>query len=129
MFSGERLKQLRLEKSLTQIGLAKIFNTSHATINRYEKGVNEPDSETINKFADYFNVTADFLLGRTDDRNNIEKVSEALQDDPELQAFWDMLKDREDLQILFKQTKNLDSKGIQQIIRIIKAIEDEEDNE
>ncbi|MDF2803159.1 MAG: hypothetical protein K0S61_3062 [Anaerocolumna sp.] len=39
-----------------------------------------------------------------------------------------MLKDREDLQILFKQTKKLDSKGIQQIIRIIKAIEDDEDN-
>lgn len=129
MFNGERLKQLRLEKSLTQIELAKLFNTSHATINRYEKGVNEPDSETINKFADYFNVSTDYLLGRTDDRNNIEQISNAVQDDPELQEFWDMLKDREDLQILFKQTKKLDSKGIQQIIRIIKAIEDEEDNE
>jgi transcriptional regulator with XRE-family HTH domain len=129
MFSGERLKQLRLEKSLTQIGLAKIFNTSHATINRYEKSVNEPDSETINKFADYFNVSTDYLLDRTDDRNNSEKISEALHDDPELQEFWDMLKEREDLQILFKQTKKLDNKGIQQIIRIIKAIEDEEDNE
>jgi transcriptional regulator with XRE-family HTH domain len=129
MFNGERIKQLRLEKSLTQVELAKIFNTSHATINRYEKGVNEPDSETINKFADYFNVSTDYLLGRTDEKNISEKISEALQDDPELQEFWDMLKDREDLQILFKQTKKLDSKGIQQIIRIIKAIEDEEDNE
>lgn len=40
-----------------------------------------------------------------------------------------MLKEKEEFLILFKQTKNLDAKGIQQIIRIIKAIEDEEDNE
>jgi hypothetical protein len=61
--------------------------------------------------------------------NNIQQISDAVKDDPELHEFWDMLKEREDLQILFKQTKKLDSKGIQQIIRIIKAIEDEEDNE
>jgi transcriptional regulator with XRE-family HTH domain len=129
MFNGERLKQLRLEQGLTQIQLAKYLNTTHSTVNRYEKGVHQPDMDTLNRLAEYFNVTTDYLLGRTEERNNSEKVSEALQDDPELQEFWDMLKDREDLQILFKQTKNLDAKEIQQIIRIIKAIEDEEDNE
>lgn len=69
MFSGGKLKQLRLEKGLTQMELSKIFNTSHATINRYEKGVNEPDSKTITKFADFFNVSTDYLLDRTDNRN------------------------------------------------------------
>ncbi len=69
MFSGEKIKKLRLEKRLTQIELAKIFNTSHATINRYEKGVNEPDSETITKFADFFNVSTDYLLNRTNKLN------------------------------------------------------------
>lgn len=74
-------------------------------------------------------MSAGYLLGRTDGKNKSEKISEAISDDPELQEFWDMLKDREDLQILFKQTKKLDGKGIQQIVRIIKAIEDDEDNE
>ncbi|MGB7604365.1 MAG: helix-turn-helix transcriptional regulator [Lutisporaceae bacterium] len=69
MFSGEKLKQLRTEKSLTQIELAKLFNTSHATINRYEKGVNEPDSKTITKFADFFNISTDYILDRTNIRN------------------------------------------------------------
>jgi transcriptional regulator with XRE-family HTH domain len=85
--------------------------------------------DTLNKLAEYFNVSTDYLLGRTDDRNNIEHVTNAVQDDPELKEFWEMLKERENLQILFKQTKKLDDKGIQQIIRIIKAIEDEEANE
>lgn len=127
MFDGNKLRQLRLERNLTQIELAKIFNTSHATINRYEKGVNEPDSKTINRFADYFKVSADFLLGRTDDRYNIELISKAVYDDPELQEFWDMLEEREDLLMLYKYTKKLDVTRIQQIIRIIKAIEDEKD--
>ncbi|MCX8129398.1 MAG: helix-turn-helix domain-containing protein [Clostridia bacterium] len=65
MFSGDRLKILRNKKKLTQIELGKIFSISHATINRYEKGVNQPDTETLNKLAEYFDVSVDYLLGRT----------------------------------------------------------------
>jgi len=63
---GKRLKQLRKEKNLTQVQLGELLNTSHATINRYENNIHEPDLETINKLADLFDVTADYLLGRTD---------------------------------------------------------------
>ncbi|MBE3593404.1 MAG: XRE family transcriptional regulator, partial [Thermoanaerobacter sp.] len=52
-----------------------------------------------------------------------------VSDDPELFEFWNTLKKREDLKLLFKQTKKLSPKDIKQIIRIIKAIEDEEDRE
>jgi len=69
MFRGDRLKKLRLEKNLTQEELGKIFNVSHATINRYEKGVHQPDSSTINKLAEFFNVSTDYLLGRSDIRD------------------------------------------------------------
>lgn len=78
MFSGIKLKELRLEKSLTQIELAKIFNTSNATINRYEKNVNEPNSETITKFADFFNVSTDYLLDRTYNRNGATRAEDGL---------------------------------------------------
>lgn len=78
MFNGEKLKQLRTKKSLTQIELAKIFSTSHATINRYEKGVNEPDSKTITKFADFFNVSTDYLLDRTNIQNEAIQSEDGL---------------------------------------------------
>ncbi|WZL73102.1 S24 family peptidase [Clostridiaceae bacterium 35-E11] len=64
MFRGDRFKKLRKEKKLTQVQLGNILNTSHATINRYEKGIHQPDLNTINKIAEIFNVTTDYLLGR-----------------------------------------------------------------
>lgn len=129
MFIGDRLKILREEHRITQMELGKQFGISDAAINYYEKGKRQPDTETLNKIADYFNVSADYLLGRTDIRNNIERISEAIKDDLELLDFWNTLKERPDLQLLFKQTKDLTEKDIYQVLRIIKAIEDEEDRE
>ncbi|OAA84447.1 hypothetical protein [Clostridium coskatii] len=57
----------------------------------------------------------------------VEKISKSLDDDPELSDFWNVLKEREDLKLLFKQTKDMAPNDIKKIIRIIKAIEDEED--
>lgn len=75
MFDGKRLRILRKDKKLTQVELGNIFNISHATINRYENGINEPDTKLIGKFADFFNVSVDYLLNRTDNPNHaiIEK--------------------------------------------------------
>ncbi len=124
MFSGERLKKLREEKNLTQIELGKAFNISHSTINRYENGLRQPDNETLINMSNFFNVSVDYLLGISNTRNDSERITDILQNNPELQELWDKLKERPDLQLLFKQVKDVDSKGIQQIIRIIKAIED-----
>jgi len=68
-------------------------------------------------------------MGNTDIRNQADEITQAVEDDPELAEFWNEMKNRETLKILFKQTKNLDDKDIKQVIRIIKAIEDEEDKE
>jgi len=65
---GDILKELRLEKDLTQEQLANIFNTGKASISHYESNKRFPDVHTIEKLADYFDVTVDYLLGRTDDR-------------------------------------------------------------
>lgn len=128
MFSGERLKKLREEMNLTQIELGKVFNISHSTINRYENGLRQPDNETLINMSNFFNVSVDYLLGISNTRNDSERVTDVLQNNAELQELWDRLKERQDLQLLFKQVKDVNSKGIQQIIRIIKAIEDEEGN-
>ena len=56
-------------------------------------------------------------------------ISNAIKDDAELARFWETMKERPELKIMFNQTKDLSPKAIQQVIRIIKAIEDEEDRE
>lgn len=64
---GERLKYLRIEKGLGQNLLAKELKLSNASISYWETGKQEPSAEALFKLAKYFNVSADYLLGLTDD--------------------------------------------------------------
>ena len=59
------LKSLRKAQGLTQEELAKALKISRSTIGMYENGSREPDYETLELIADYFNVDIDYLLGRT----------------------------------------------------------------
>jgi transcriptional regulator with XRE-family HTH domain len=125
---GERIRRLRKEKDISQEQLGKMVNVGKTTISNYETNYSSPDTETLKKLAECFGVSVDYLLGRTDIRNPADEIADAVKEEPELADFWSMLRQREDLKILFKQTKKLNPKEIQQIIRIIKAIEDEEEN-
>jgi len=62
-----RLKELRLKRRLSQLRLAMELNTTQNTISRYETGEREPGIMELIKIADYFNVSVDYLLERTDD--------------------------------------------------------------
>jgi len=69
------LKNLRSDKALSQRELAKILNVSPSTIAMYETGKRAPDTDTIEIFADYYKVSVDYLLGRTDSQRIIDKFS------------------------------------------------------
>lgn len=62
---GEKLKMLREEKDLTQNDLAKHLNVSKANISRYELGSRQPNIDTIIIIAEFFNISLDWLLGRS----------------------------------------------------------------
>ena len=61
-----QLKQLRKERNISQLKLALDLNMNQNSISRYENLEREADYETLIKFADYFQVSLDFLLGRSD---------------------------------------------------------------
>ncbi|MDD2401970.1 MAG: helix-turn-helix transcriptional regulator [Clostridia bacterium] len=61
---GDRLKDLRTEKGLTQTELANIIGLKKTTISNYETGFSFPDYKTLIKLADFFKVSTDYLLGR-----------------------------------------------------------------
>lgn len=65
---GERLKQLRREKNLTQEQLAEVFGVARNSIFSYETGRRIPDIEVLKSYAEYFGVTSDYLLGLSDNR-------------------------------------------------------------
>lgn len=66
-----RLKQLREEKSISQLKLATDLNMNQNSISRYETEQRQADYQTLIALADYFNVSIDYLLGRTDVRKKI----------------------------------------------------------
>ena len=65
---GKRLKELRQEKHLLQKELANKVNLSQQTISLYESGKRQPDYATLERLADFFEVTTDYLLGRTNQK-------------------------------------------------------------
>ncbi len=62
-----RLKELRKAKNISQLKLAMELGMNQNSISRYETGEREADYQTLTALADYFNVSIDYLLERTDD--------------------------------------------------------------
>lgn len=63
---GKRLRALREEKNITQEELGRILGTSHVTIGRYENGERIPKLDILIDLANYFDVSLDYLLFRSD---------------------------------------------------------------
>ncbi len=76
MSIGQRISSLRQELKLTQKELAEKFNISSSSIGMFEQNRRSPDSELLNRFADFFNVSVDYLLGRTDIKNSNDSKTE-----------------------------------------------------
>lgn len=68
---ASRIKQLRLEKELTQTELANILGVLRSAVSNWEKGLRVPKTDTICKMCLYFGVTADYIYGNTNGRNSV----------------------------------------------------------
>ncbi|MBJ6360270.1 helix-turn-helix domain-containing protein [Paenibacillus sp. GCM10012307] len=65
MDTGGRIAKLRDERGWTQEQTSAMLGISRAALSHYEKNRREPDTETLLKFADLFQVSVDYLVGRT----------------------------------------------------------------
>ena len=96
---GERLRILREEKGITQIDLAKYLSLANSTVSQYEADKRDPDSAMLQKLAEYFDVTLDYLMGRSGIRNpelftdpDVISLARARQKmTPEQRAKWDRI--------------------------------------
>jgi len=79
---GMRLRQLRQEKKLRQRDLAKKLGITESAYGYYEQGRREPSYETLQQLADFFDVSVDWLLGRTDDPTTTKETNYNLGDNP-----------------------------------------------
>ena len=68
----DRILDLRIENSLTQSQMAKIFDVGISTISMWEQGQRIPRPNTLQEICDYFNVDMDYLMGRSDIKNRYQ---------------------------------------------------------
>lgn len=93
---AQRLKQLRESVSLSQAKIAKLAGATQASINRYENGQTTPPLKVLLWYADFFDVSMDYVFARTEQPEgklyeHQPKVIEAVtQDNKELRQFVDM---------------------------------------
>lgn len=97
---GEKIKTLRKENSMTQTDLAKKLNVTKSNISKYENNIVEPSLEVLKAISDIFNVSIDYLLGKTNVRNYVDTFAAHTDDDlsdeakAELENFKDYLRNK-----------------------------------
>lgn len=81
---GELIAELRQDRGLTQKELGDILCVSSGTISNYENGVHLPDVDKVIALANYFQVTTDYLLGRTSSNLPVELLQQAITNEKTL---------------------------------------------
>jgi len=97
---SKRLIELRKQKNKTQEDIAKVIGVTRPAYTAYERGLRTPDYDILVTLADYFDVSVDYLLGRTDNPNPPDQLPELTEQDEK-----DIAKDLE------KIIKNLSTDG------------------
>lgn len=89
---GERLRLLRKSVKLSQAKIAAMSGSSQVSVNRYESGAGSPPLKTLLWYADYFDVSMDYLFGRTDQPQGklYEYKPKIIEDNAEMQRFVEM---------------------------------------
>lgn len=88
---AERFRQLRKVRHMTQAECGSLFGVGQQAVGKWEQGTGSPDYDALITIADHFNVTTDYLLGRTDIPNIYAHQVETA--DGKKSEFWDTQKD------------------------------------
>jgi transcriptional regulator with XRE-family HTH domain len=110
---SQNIKALRIEKGISQASLGLQIGLTQQAIARWEKGETEPDSDMLNKLANIFDVSVDFLLGRTDERQN-NNISNTENDWPP------------EAKVLFREVKKLTPEQIELVTKLVKEFVNED---
>jgi transcriptional regulator with XRE-family HTH domain len=73
---GDKIIRLRQDKDITQKELAKLLHIDQSMISYYEKNKKRPSYEVLAKIADIFDVSVDYLLGRTNDPRPVNEIKQ-----------------------------------------------------
>lgn len=118
MTFGEKLKNLRISRFMSQQKLADDLGISQSGIASYERGAREPDFATIRRFADYFGVAFTSLMPTDEsaDSDLVLQVADSLHDNPKLR-------------LLFDRSRYLTESDLDAVLAVVNAISKERIND
>lgn len=125
---GEILKSLRDEKKLTQNELGKIVGITGRNISYYENGERIPPVDVLIKFANYFNVTTDYLLDRTWRRSinySSNDIASIANDDKKIYEIIKAIYKNPKLVEVLEFTISLNEQEVKKLIKVMKALKDD----
>lgn len=122
MSFNETLKKLRIEKKLTQEELAQATGLSRSAIGMYESGSREPNFETLEILADFFNVDMNTLLDRS-------QSSQGYYLNPEAAKMAQELYDNPGMRILFDAAKNVSAEDLKAAAELISRMKKKEEHD
>lgn len=126
---NDRLKALRKQKRIEPESTGREIEMSKSAVSMYESGFREPDHETTEKIADFFNVDVDYLLGRS---NVTLRYTDVLADgqppqyydDEVVQIVTDRLRTNPEYSVLFKASANVRPEDIDLVTKFIEKFSD-----
>ena len=114
MAFNERLRDLRNRRNMSQSDLAEAIGVSKSAISMYERGERNPDFETLEIIADFFNVDMNYLLGKDD--------GSTYYLDPETAEIAKALYERSELRVLFDASRKATKEDIEQVAALLRRL-------
>lgn len=89
---SQKLKELRNKTDLSQVKMAEVLGIKQGAVNRYENNQSEPNCETLLKYANFFDVSLDYIFGRTENPQGTEFEGKPKMElaNPEMKEFIEM---------------------------------------
>ena len=116
----EMLKYLRVRDNLSQAELADKLGVAKSTISMYEVGKREPDFETLEAIADFFNVDMNFLLGKDGSENDHYYLND------ETREIAKEVFENPDMRTLFKVARDIPPERLKAHIEFMKSLKEQE---
>lgn len=110
-----RIREIRKKRGLTQIELAEMLGTTQATLSGWETERIRTSTESLIRLSEVLHCSTDELLGLE------EHEPVLVNDDPELTAYLEELKNRPEMRMLFSLTKTAKKKDVEKAVQIIEA--------
>lgn len=119
MTTVERILDLIQSNNITAAKLTQEANLTNGLITQWKKGLQKPSTDALVKIADYFGVSLDYLLGRTEEKN-ANKKDDASSD--VLSEYLEELRTRPEMKMLFNITKKATRADVEKAVKVIEAM-------